>query len=233
MYKVVFFDFDDTLVRTMDFQFESYRSALKTAASFDLTKEVFDSYAGYNGKEVLKSLLKDEFLVESVYNVKHVIHRMRRDKPRPVRNVVKLLEMFTGKYTTALVSSTLNREGVEETIAELGIKFDYILTGKEYSGALKPDPGIYMKAMSDLDVKPEECIGFEDSLPGLAALNAAGIFAIDVRNFYSEGQYETFILQLFSLYTRARRFSAFHGNGNRLVLYRVLYGPTKAMERAQ
>lgn len=188
MYKAVFFDFDDTLVRTMDFQFQSYRQALKMAADFELTKEVFNSYAGFNGKEILKALLKDEFAAEAVYNVKHVLHRMRKDKVQPIRNVVKLLEMFTGKYTTALISSTLNREGVEEAIATLNISFDYILTGREYVGKLKPDPGMYLKAMKDLNVKPEECVGFEDSAPGLLALKTAGIFAIDVRNFYNEGR---------------------------------------------
>lgn len=65
-----FFDFDDTIIRTMDFQYDSYRLALKSVANFELTKDVFDGYAGNNGKVVLKNLLPDDDLVKKVYETK-------------------------------------------------------------------------------------------------------------------------------------------------------------------
>lgn len=189
MYKCIFFDFDDTIIRTMDYQYESYRLALKNEIGFELTKEAFKRYAGYSGKELLWSLVKDNRIVESVYKLKCGIHENRNlskiDKAKPVRNVVKLCELFIGKYITGVVTSS-QRQNVESLISELGLRFDYIITASEYSGPLKPNPGIYLRAMKDLNVLPDECIGFEDSEPGLAALNSAGIFAINVKNFYNE-----------------------------------------------
>lgn len=185
MFKCAFFDFDDTMVRTMDLQYESYRQALKMGAGFELTRDTFEKYAGLNGKEILKSILGDNHLVEDIYNIKHIIHKSRDEKVKPVKNVIKLYEILQDKYIVGIVTSG-RRSNVERVLIDLKLNSNYILTSDEYTGPPKPNPGIYLQAMKDLNLKSEECIGFEDSYPGLAALTSAGIFAIDVKNFYKE-----------------------------------------------
>ncbi len=39
----------------------------------------------------------------------------------------------------------------------------------------KPDPDIYLTAARLLEVKPEECIGLEDSRNGILSVHAAGM----------------------------------------------------------
>lgn len=46
----------------------------------------------------------------------------------------------------------------------------------------KPDPEIFIKAASILNMKPEEVIGFEDSIAGIEGLKKAGIYAVGIEN---------------------------------------------------
>ena len=49
---------------------------------------------------------------------------------------------------------------------------------------IKPEPDLYLSALSFLGVDAEECIAFEDSPSGIAAAHAAGIYTVG----YSGGQ---------------------------------------------
>lgn len=44
----------------------------------------------------------------------------------------------------------------------------------------KPDPQIFLKAAELLEVPPERCVVFEDSLAGIAAANAAGMKVVGI-----------------------------------------------------
>ena len=55
--------------------------------------------------------------------------------------------------------------------------FDRILTSEDFS-ASKPDPDPYLKGAECVGVKPEECVGFEDSFNGLKSVRAAHEFTI-------------------------------------------------------
>lgn len=67
--------------------------------------------------------------------------------------------------------------------------FDVILCGcGDIPG--KPAPDIYLKAASEILVKPEDCIVFEDLVVGIKAGKAAGMEVCAVRDSYSEYQLE-------------------------------------------
>ena len=49
----------------------------------------------------------------------------------------------------------------------------------------KPDPGIYLYAMEQMGVSPEECLAFEDSHNGLLAAPDAALTALITENLYT------------------------------------------------
>lgn len=55
--------------------------------------------------------------------------------------------------------------------------FDAVLTSEDFSKS-KPDPDGYLKGAARLGLEPSECVGFEDSVNGLKALNAAKMFTV-------------------------------------------------------
>jgi len=81
---------------------------------------------------------------------------------------------------TALVSNS-PKEEVENVISFFKIKsyFDAILS-KEDVVEPKPNPEIYLKALKDLGLKPEECIAIEDSPPGVDAAKSAGLKCVAI-----------------------------------------------------
>jgi beta-phosphoglucomutase len=80
---------------------------------------------------------------------------------------------------TAVVTSS-NRpkmESVYGKLPELKQYFDRILTSEDFSKS-KPDPECYLKGAQILGVQPTECMGVEDSINGLKAVRAAGLYSV-------------------------------------------------------
>lgn len=63
--------------------------------------------------------------------------------------------------------------------------FDYMITGSEIISS-KPKPDIYLKVAEELKVKPEECIVFEDIIPGIMAGVNAGMKTVCIDDIHSK-----------------------------------------------
>ncbi|MCR5699107.1 MAG: HAD family phosphatase [Treponemataceae bacterium] len=85
------------------------------------------------------------------------------------------LEFLGKKFVLALASSTRG-EPVHRQLTNVGLidYFEVMITGDMVSNS-KPDPEIYLKACSELNLKPEECIAVEDSPNGIKSAFDAGI----------------------------------------------------------
>jgi putative hydrolase of the HAD superfamily len=84
---------------------------------------------------------------------------------------------------TAIVSSS-TREWISRHLQRLGRLNGWgaIVTADGDSARAKPQPALYLEALEALGLKPEEAIAFEDSLNGIRAAKAAGIFCVAVPN---------------------------------------------------
>lgn len=60
--------------------------------------------------------------------------------------------------------------------------WDAILTADRDRARAKPAPTLYSEALERLGVSPDEAVAFEDSLHGVRAAQAAGIFCVGVPN---------------------------------------------------
>lgn len=83
-------------------------------------------------------------------------------------------------YLIGLATSTM-RERAEGNLKNAGIldAFDQIVYGGVVENG-KPAPDIYLKACEQLNVAPGEAIGVEDSINGIKASAAAGLYTIMV-----------------------------------------------------
>jgi len=63
----------------------------------------------------------------------------------------------------------------------LGIRdrFDYIVDAATIARS-KPDPEIFLRAAAQLGVAPQDCLGVEDAVAGVASIKAAGMMAVGV-----------------------------------------------------
>jgi HAD superfamily hydrolase (TIGR01509 family) len=81
------------------------------------------------------------------------------------------------------VASSSTRDWVEGHLTRLGLlpSFDVIKT-REDVRRTKPEPDLFLAALSTLGVQPEEAVVLEDSPNGVRAAKRAGIFVVAVPN---------------------------------------------------
>ena len=88
-------------------------------------------------------------------------------------------------YKTAI--GTANDQAIVRPILErhdLIDQFDAILTCGEV-GKAKPHPNVYLTLADQLNVQPQDCIVFEDTLEGVKAGKNAGMFVYAVEDEFS------------------------------------------------
>jgi HAD superfamily hydrolase (TIGR01509 family) len=81
------------------------------------------------------------------------------------------------------VASSSSRGWVVGHLDRLGVTdlFDAIVTGDDVAH-VKPDPELYLLALTQLEMEAHEAIVFEDALNGVLAAKRAGIFTVAVPN---------------------------------------------------
>lgn len=120
-------------------------------------------------------------------------NRMAGDKYTyevPVKKGVKELLAFCMSHgIKAGIATSNSRQLVENVVRahQMETCFDCIMTACEVAKG-KPAPDIYLAVAKELSVEPENCLVFEDIIPGIQAGKAAGMRVCAVYDEYSEHQ---------------------------------------------
>ncbi|MBD5504325.1 MAG: HAD family phosphatase [Lachnospiraceae bacterium] len=137
---------------------------------------------------------KERFnLPDDLDTIKAEWNRMAWDKYTyevPVKEgVTELLEYCMEHGIKAGIATSNSRELVENVVKVHGLNqyFECIMTGCDVAKG-KPAPDIYLEVAKELNVAPENCLVFEDIIPGIQAGKAAGMRVCAVYDKYSEYQ---------------------------------------------
>lgn len=100
--------------------------------------------------------------------------------------VEALLKQAVLRGLGVAVASSSSRWWVESNLERIGLleAFPVIATGDEVPRT-KPDPVVYLLALSRLAIEPADALAFEDSPNGIRAARAAGLRCIAVPNAVS------------------------------------------------
>ena len=183
--KAFITDFDGTLAYTYDANLASYKKAIAFATNneYDLTDDVYASCFGYRFNDFMNAInITDE-------NVRRIIKEKKAEYyatysasvviNNDLLNVLKFAKLNNIKVALATTARAINVYNILNAHCIDQKFFDLILTGESvYKG--KPDPEIYITAMSKLNVKSDETLVFEDSDIGIAAATGAGCNYIKV-----------------------------------------------------
>lgn len=90
---------------------------------------------------------------------------------------VKDLKRNGVKCAVVTSSNAQKMFNVYQSHPEFKSYFDRVLTSEDFDKS-KPDPDCYLKGAAYFGVKPEECVGLEDSFNGLKAVRASGAFTL-------------------------------------------------------
>ncbi len=91
----------------------------------------------------------------------------------------KLLETLKENGIKIGLASVSKNAGTVIEKLQIGDFFDYMADAAKIKKG-KPDPEIFLTVAENLKIKASHCIGVEDAVAGIAAIKAAGMFAVGI-----------------------------------------------------
>lgn len=188
--KAIIFDMDGVLIDAKEWHYEALNRALEL---FGYTITRYDHLVTYDGlptRKKLEMLTKERNLPKELHGF---INEMKQQYTMEIV-YSKCKPVFQREYAI----SKLKSEGYKIGVASNSIK-NSIVTMMEKSGLSKyldtivsnqdvkegkPNPEIYIKAINNLGMKPEDCMVIEDNINGIKAGLAAGAHVMQVENVH-------------------------------------------------
>lgn len=180
--RAVIFDLGGVLVRTEDRTSRTRLAERHGLTYIELSELVFDSPSALQAT-------RGEITTEEHWDeVRKKLGLSKEESPqvplefwggdRLDEDLVNYLRGLRPQYKIALLSNAWDdlRQMIEE-VWDCADAFDQIVISAEV-GMVKPEPPIYKKVLSDLDVKPREAVFVDDFPENVAGAKAVGLEAI-------------------------------------------------------
>lgn len=185
--KGFIFDLDGVIVDTAKYHFLAWQKLAKSIG-IDFSHEQNEQLKGVSRVKSLEKILAwgNKTISEDKFNALmasknddylRFIAKMNHDEILP--DVPKVLNYLKEQdQPISLGSASKNARQILEKV-DLLKQFDAIVDGNDVSKA-KPDPEVFLIAAKALNIKPEDCIVFEDSVAGVQAANTANMISIGI-----------------------------------------------------
>lgn len=136
--------------------------------------EAYDLLDAHVGRPVDRAELRER-------RVRRELELLERERPMPGAR-----ELIADAAEAGLrigIASSSDRAWVLRLLDDHGLHeaFDAVVCAEDVAKT-KPAPDLYLEALNALDVRAREAIAFEDSVHGVAAAKAAGVFCVAVPN---------------------------------------------------
>lgn len=188
MKKGFIFDLDGVLTDTAEFHYEAW-SWLAESVGITIDRMFNEELKGVSREESLEKILhlggkedlneREKRQLAAQKNTRYValLENLTPDSLLP--GVADFLQAARNRQIPCVLASAsknahyiLNKLAIDEYF--IGIVDPSTLSKG------KPHPEIFLKAVELLGLAPEETIGFEDAIAGIAGLKAAGIYAVGI-----------------------------------------------------
>ncbi len=182
--SAVIFDMDGTLV---DSEILTAKAVSELCVengidNFDMDCSTFDGVSWtLIGNEIVRHYPALNVVPGIPDRLNEIYHRMLVNKlPKVIRKARESVIAASEHMQTAIVSSS-HRKSIEETIRRMDIvEFVHFYVGAEDCLEHKPAPDGFLEAAELMQVRPDECLVFEDSIPGLQAARSAGMQVVAI-----------------------------------------------------
>lgn len=196
--KGIIFDLDGVIVDTAKFHFLAWRK-MANNLGFDITQEQNEDLKGVSRVLSLQRILKWGNKTVSEEDFQRLMTEKNEDYLSQISSMSendllpgmgKILNYLTeNNIPFALGSASKNARPILKSL-KIHDRFVAIVDGNDVTKA-KPDPEVFLIAAEKLNMKPEDCIVFEDSLAGIEAANTAGMISIGIgdKNVLQDADY--------------------------------------------
>ena len=186
--KGVLFDLDGVIADTSVYHFQAWRKLIKKHFNLELPDELEKQTKGVSRTDSLKAILK--FLNISVSQEQ--FNEMTTEKNNIFRNLLASLTPANILPGISELISALKKNNVKLSLASASLNGPFILEKLQLTDAFdaiadpskvaagKPAPDIFIAAAEAINLKPQDCVGIEDSIAGITAINKSGALSVGV-----------------------------------------------------
>ncbi len=203
MIRAVIFDFNGVLVDDEQVHFELFREALAEEGVTLDERDYHERYLGFDDRGCFEAALRDSGREASSGRVGALIDRKARRylevaavRLRIFPGAAESLASLADRWPLGICSGALRAE-IAFALDKMGVADRvHAIISAEDTERCKPDPEGYLLALDALrscdgeDLEAAHCLVIEDSLAGIEAAKAAGMWAIGVDHTYATKQLE-------------------------------------------
>jgi beta-phosphoglucomutase family hydrolase len=180
----IIFDMDGVLVDTEPYHYEN-ENLMFQQLGLHISDEEHARFTGVATNLMWQNILESrklpyswEELTEMTIKQCHGILKSLEHLP-PSPGLVDLLEKLTAMQMPLAVATSSDTETMRFILEKAGLqKYFQVTVCRDDVENSKPAPDVFLKAARLLGVKTDDCLVVEDSLNGVKAVKAAGMFCI-------------------------------------------------------
>ncbi len=183
-YQALIFDWDGTLADSHTANYEAFAQTMRVRG-IEINRSWFNARTGLSTADMAAAAAQPYGTLLNMENLKRerdAAYLELLPTVRPIVEVVQVLKQHRSRLKTAIASGgqavtllpTARAIGLD-SLVDVIVTLDDVKAGK-------PSPDVFLRAAKELGVNPGSCLVYEDSNEGLAAAQAAGMDAIDVRD---------------------------------------------------
>jgi HAD superfamily hydrolase (TIGR01509 family) len=190
MIKALIFDFDGLILDTETPEYDCWQNIYREYG-FELPHEKWGTIIGGNGHSNFDAAEHLALLSQGRLDSDSLRARYRLESDAMIHaqkllpGVMEYIQDAKRLGLKLAIASSSDRLWVETHAKRIGVfdYFDHVITRDDVGiGRIKPNPDLFLLALSRLEVPKEAAIVFEDSPNGVKAANRAGIFVVAVPN---------------------------------------------------
>lgn len=187
MIKGIIFDFDGTILDTETPDFHCWQKLFEDhgceLAQEDWCKVVGTTWDVFNPFDHLESQIGRSVDRDELWRAQKEIFHGLVEKQAPLPGVEAMLRAAKEAGLKLAVASSSGRPWVEGHLKRLGLlEYFPVLKTAEDVAKVKPDPALYVEALNALELEPHEAVALEDSVNGVLAAKAAGLYCVAIPN---------------------------------------------------
>lgn len=190
MIQALIFDFDGLILDTETPEFACWQNIYREHG-FDFPQDRWGTVIGGTGHSDFDaanhlSHLSQGRLDSAALRARNHLESLQMIlKQGPLPGVTDYLQEAKRLGLKLAIASSSDQTWVHTHARRIGVfdYFDHVITADDVApGRTKPNPDLFLTALSRLEVPKEAAIVFEDSPNGVKAANRAGIFVVAVPN---------------------------------------------------
>lgn len=193
--RAVIFDFDGVLVNSEPLHFRALRDCLRPEGIEIDEVEYQRSYLAYDDRESIRIALErhgvawDGERMESLALRKAALFEVLLREVPFFPGAKELVGDLAGEVLLAIASGARHEE-IERMLEAGGIRDAFAaIVGADDVARSKPSPEPYLAVLERLrrvspGLQPADCVALEDSMPGIASAQAAGMKVVGVAHTY-------------------------------------------------